>query len=128
MSHWPDLERCKRLKEAGYPQKVKFYWVTGPGEPEWVEYWVLASEYGVEIIAAAPIVTELVEEIRKLIPQRDEDERDCSSLVAHFFQGNACSVGVPGGCSRETIHIHANTLPNTLADLWMELKGENHDT
>lgn len=112
--HVPDLERCKRMKEMGFPQrKAKFYWVTDHADAAWVEYSQSEFYNSFDIIAAAPIATELVEEIRKIDP---------TYSIIICVSPEWCRVGFAGCHFKQ-----ADTLPNALADLWMALKGENHE-
>jgi len=126
MDHWPDLERCKRLKVAGFPQdKSKFYWVTDHADSAWVEY--SQSEFcnSFDIIAAAPLADELTEEIMKMIPVPSGDCAGDSMLIVHVFE-DGCRVVVPTQTLKR-IEAGADTLPNALSDLWMEMAGKEKE-
>jgi len=119
----PNLERCKRLKEAGYPQeKSKFYWVTDHADVAWVEYSQSEFYNSFDIIAAAPIVTELVEEC--LILMRASAKWGERIRLVRMNDGNwYAEPFYHDGIPLCDVRV-ADTLPNALTDLWMELKGE----
>lgn len=121
-NHWPDLEKCKRLRERGFPQNTHFTWCHhGPDDSSesFVEYGKIECELS-NGGCAAPIATELVEEIFKMLEVPAGDAEGDSMLIAHLFE-NSCSVYVPTQTLQD-IANHADTLPNVLSDLWCWLK------
>lgn len=65
--HVPDCNRCKKLNERGFKQKTEYIWVMYK-DKSWVEHESEDAHFEFLTIAA-PIVTELVEEIRKLLQE-----------------------------------------------------------
>jgi len=134
-NHVPDLERCKALRDAGFPQdNSHFVWALTEIRSEDPKHrhneWILITRsqaiveeiegYPYYRLIAAPLVTELIEEIKKILEVPTGDAEGDSMLIAHLFEGS-CSVYVPTQTLKR-IAKHADTLPNALADLWIWLR------
>lgn len=130
-NHVPDLERCKRLKEAGFPQEGTHFWWDYSSYGSTVRVMCNRSTHN-GFICAAPIVTELVEEIESLTQDHQNDDHafilkyqmDFDDDVMKWYASNTIQFVL----EEDPESIKADTLPNALADLWLALKGENHDT
>jgi len=118
MDHWPDIDRCKRLKKAKYPQGKTMFNYVCVGES-----WILdLTKKGDGLQrCAAPLADELTEEIMKMIPVPSGDCAGDSMLIVHVFE-DGCRVVVPTQTLKR-IEAGADTLPNALADLWLWLRG-----
>ncbi len=77
-THVPKQETCKKLKELGFPQGAKFYWVkeyhvTKKDEIELAELIYKSELEGSHIkLAAAPLATELLEWLPETIQKEKE--------------------------------------------------------
>ena len=111
--HVPDLERCKRLQEKGFPQETEFRWMTTPGGKRSVQYQIGGDEWAY-IVCAAPIVTELVGEIEKFKPGTNIE-------MGRYVLADGEDATWECSLDYEAV-ANADTLPNALADLWLWLR------
>lgn len=111
--HVPDLARCKRLRDKGFPQDMPFFWwSTLP----WGEVDVVLdyADLRGSIIVAAPIVTELVGEIAKFEPGTNIE-------MGRYVLADGEDATWECSLDYEAV-ANADTLPNALADLWLWLR------
>lgn len=119
--HVPDLERCKRLQEKGFPQDLQFFWAT-----DWCDAWWVVHETDLgcnDMPIAAPIVTELVEEIGKFAKPQ-ESEMLVPVIEMYLSEMGDWNVGSVAQfqITDEADYCNADALPNALADLWIWLR------
>lgn len=119
MDHWPDIGRCMRLKDNGFSQLDRmFCCAKHPSGRISVESVYGLGEYS-EPICAAPIVTELVEEIKKLNPPKREDE---AWIDIDIMADGMVYAGIPALLDEHDYRM-ADTVANVLTDLWLWLRG-----
>lgn len=123
-AHVPDLERCKRLKEAGFPGHRTLLVYADAREAitrEAFEQWILNTKEPIYEPLAAPIVTELVEACHQLF----RESKDPFVFEIMGWLGNSTTnitVTVYTDFPLKKTEIEADTLPNALADLWLWAK------
>lgn len=116
-NHVPDIERCKRLREMGFPQHTEFAWSVDLGAYKIYRCYCKNLELPSDSYAA-PIVTELLAEIRKAVPSTSRTWMEISVIEDGVFVNLI---------DHEDAETYADTMPNALADLWMWLKERRYD-
>jgi len=116
INHVPDLERCKRLMEMGFPQETEFYWATDNADAFWIVHKSSHDYMWQDTPYAAPIVTELLAEIRRFLPS-GENDAIVDVLVMALYGDGTWDIN-----SMTYVDHHADTLPNALSDLWCWLR------
>ena len=111
-THFPDLERCKKLTDVGFPEN------TG------LSFWVMPNNMNMIV---CPSVSELLDEMPPDITRWDNEEFDTYDLcIFKLDKETFCIQYVLCDYVEEYIVQYTWTLPNALADMYIWLKENNY--
>jgi len=123
--HYPSLELCKKLTEAGFPQ-TENEWKTWQ---DWLIKWILPAKikkkwlWGLLTWRRCPSIAELLDELPKSIETEDLEYYlyiDVTNDKVYYTDDNCWS------CESELLIEHFwEHLPNALAEMWLWLKENN---
>ena len=118
--HHVSLDTAQRLKAAGFPQENLYSWWKDDdnGEIIWIETDDDDSEWGYELLCAAPILTEVLERL----PVKHGGDK-LTIIKQHILKGGPESYSVGYGSIRPFAIRIGNPNPTEAAALlWLKLK------
>ena len=132
--HYPDLERCKKLTELGFPKTEKTWWIYSKDkfvirtpielELECIKTFRIWDYYPKQFIAC-PSVMEMLDVIPKVFTDSDMEREELTIL----YHKKGIDVWYAWfDIPIEERMINGDTLPNALADLIVWLVENGHIT